>query len=259
MFVLVGTDSAGRALAAEIVSRLTARACDVIALPLTSSSDVLAGIAAAEALGPVRHLVLAAPWSAGEDWVTARESAVNAGYFACQRFLAARTRAGDSSRSTLTAVTGLGGDFGLGGHIGSVVGGAYAGLCKNLAREYSEVQIRVADFATAAPVADVAARVIAEVGTRAPDLLLAHADRLVDLIDPSRHEMLAFTMVALSPVAARYAETLWPARDLFWATLADLGQPAELAQGGAVRAGPVVNASAAHEKVGLQHPVLRSQ
>jgi hypothetical protein len=80
-----------------------------------------------------------------------------------------------------------------------------------------------------------AARVIAEVGTRAPDLLLAHADRLVDLIDPSRHEMLAFTMVALSPVAARYAETLWPARDLFWATLADLNQPAELAQGGAVR------------------------
>jgi malonyl CoA-acyl carrier protein transacylase/NADP-dependent 3-hydroxy acid dehydrogenase YdfG len=168
MFVLVGTDSAGRALAAEIVSRLTARACEVIALPLTSSSDVLAGIAAAEALGPVRHLVLAAPWSAGEDWVTARESAVNAGYFACQRFLAARTRAGDSSRSTLTAVTGLGGDFGLGGQIGSVVGGAYAGLCKNLAREYSEVQIRVADFATAALVADVAARVIAEVESAGP-------------------------------------------------------------------------------------------
>jgi NAD(P)-dependent dehydrogenase (short-subunit alcohol dehydrogenase family) len=168
MFVLVGTDSAGRALAAEIVSLLTARRCEVIALPLTSSSDVLAGIAAAEALGPVRHLVLAAPWSAGEDWVTARESAVNAGYFACQHFLAARTRARDSSRSTLTAVTGLGGDFGLGGQIGSVVGGAYAGLCKNLAREYPDVQIRVADFATAAPVADIAARVIAEVESAGP-------------------------------------------------------------------------------------------
>lgn len=80
-----------------------------------------------------------------------------------------------------------------------------------------------------------AARVIAEVGTRAPDLLLAHADRLVDLIDPARGEMLAFTMLALSPVAPRYAETLWPARDLFWAALSDLSQPAELAQGGAVR------------------------
>lgn len=80
-----------------------------------------------------------------------------------------------------------------------------------------------------------AARVIAEVGTRAPDLLLAHADRLVDLIDPTRGEMLAYTMLALSPVAPRYAETLWPARDLFWAALSDLSQPAELAQGGAVR------------------------
>lgn len=168
MFVLVGTDSAGRSLAAEIVSRLTARACEAIELPLTSSSDVVAGIAAAEALGPVRHLVVAAPWSAGEDWVTARESAVNAGYFACQRFLAARARAGDLSRSTLTAVTGLGGDFGVGGAIGSVVGGAYAGLCKNLAREYPEVQIRVADFATGAPVADVAARLIAEVESAGP-------------------------------------------------------------------------------------------
>ena len=168
MFVLVGTDSAGRALAAEIVSRLTARACEAIELPLTSSADVLAGIAAAEAQGPVRHLIVAAPWSAGEDWVTARESAVNAGYFACQRFLAARARAGDSSRSTLTAATGLGGDFGLGGAIGSVVGGAYAGLCKNVAREYPEVQIRVVDFASAAPVADVATRVIAEVESAGP-------------------------------------------------------------------------------------------
>ncbi len=168
MFVLVGTDSAGRALAAEIVSRLTARACEAIELPLTSTADVLAGIAAAEAQGPMRHLVVAAPWSAGEDWVTARESAVNAGYFACQRFLAARARAGDLSRATLTAVTGLGGDFGVGGAIGSVVGGAYAGLCKNLAREYPEVQIRVADFASAAPVADVAARVIAEVESAGP-------------------------------------------------------------------------------------------
>jgi hypothetical protein len=80
-----------------------------------------------------------------------------------------------------------------------------------------------------------AARVIAEVGTRAPDLLLAHADRLVDLIDATRAEMLPFTMLALSPVAPRYAETLWPARDLFWSALSDLTQPAELAQGGAVR------------------------
>lgn len=80
-----------------------------------------------------------------------------------------------------------------------------------------------------------AARVIAEVGNRAPDLLLAHADRLVDLIDAARTEMLPFTMLALSPVAPRYAEILWPSRDLFWSALSDLNTPAELAQGGAVR------------------------
>ncbi len=80
-----------------------------------------------------------------------------------------------------------------------------------------------------------ASRVICEVGTRAPDLLLAHADRLVEMIDVSRSEMLPYTMMALSPVASRYAEQLWPSRDLFWASLADLGSTAELAQGGAVR------------------------
>lgn len=80
-----------------------------------------------------------------------------------------------------------------------------------------------------------AARVIAEVGTRAPDLLLAHADRLVEMIDASQRDMLPFTMLALSPVANRHAEALWGSRDLFWQALADLTQPADLAQAGAVK------------------------
>ena len=80
-----------------------------------------------------------------------------------------------------------------------------------------------------------AARVIAEVGTRAPDLLLAHAERLVEMIDVSQRTMLPFTMLALSPVASRHAEQLWGSRDLFWQALADLTQPADLAQAGAVK------------------------
>lgn len=80
-----------------------------------------------------------------------------------------------------------------------------------------------------------AARVVAEVGSRAPDLLGDHADRLVEMIDSSQQEMLPYVMLALSPVASNYAEHLWPARDLFWASLADLSQPANLAQGGAVK------------------------
>jgi hypothetical protein len=80
-----------------------------------------------------------------------------------------------------------------------------------------------------------AARVVAEVGTRAPELVAAHAERLIELIDATRREMLPFTMLALSPVASKHAEALWPSRDLFWQALADLTQPAELAQAGAVR------------------------
>lgn len=80
-----------------------------------------------------------------------------------------------------------------------------------------------------------ASRVIAEVGTRAPDLLLAHADRLVEMIDAGNAMMRPYTMMALSPVASKYAEQLWPSRDLFWAALSDLNQSADLAAAGAVK------------------------
>lgn len=80
-----------------------------------------------------------------------------------------------------------------------------------------------------------AARVVCEVGTRAPDLLLNHTERLVEMIDISQREMLPYTMLALSPVASRHADQLWASRDLFWQFLANLAQPADLAQGGAVK------------------------
>jgi hypothetical protein len=110
----------------DLVAALAPRRCEVIVVPMTTPSEVMAAIDGVEAKGAVRHLLIAAPWSASADWVAARESAVHAGYFACQRWLAARQRAGDTGRSTLTAVTGLGGDFGIGGAIGSAVGVACA-------------------------------------------------------------------------------------------------------------------------------------
>lgn len=79
------------------------------------------------------------------------------------------------------------------------------------------------------------ARVLCEVGTRAPHLLLAHADRLLALCDESQKDVLPYTMYAFSPVAHRHAEALWEMRDLFWSALADLTQPADMAQAGAVR------------------------
>ena len=80
-----------------------------------------------------------------------------------------------------------------------------------------------------------ASRVIAEVGTRAPELLLAHADRLVEMIDAGNAMMRPYTMLALSPVASKYAHQLWPSRDLFWAALSDLNMSADLAAAGAVK------------------------
>jgi hypothetical protein len=80
-----------------------------------------------------------------------------------------------------------------------------------------------------------AARVLCEVGMRAPALLLKHADRLLSLCEESQKDMLPYTMYAFSPVAHRHAEALWDMRDLFWSALADLTQPADMAQAGAVR------------------------
>lgn len=79
------------------------------------------------------------------------------------------------------------------------------------------------------------ARVLCEVGIRAPHLLLAHAERLLALCDESQKDVLPYTMYAFSPVAHRHAEALWDMRDLFWSALADLTQPADMAQAGAVR------------------------
>jgi hypothetical protein len=79
------------------------------------------------------------------------------------------------------------------------------------------------------------ARVLCEVGTRSPDLLLRHAERLLSLCDESQKDVLPFTMFAFSPVAHRHAEALWDMRDLFWSALADLTQPADMAQAGAVK------------------------
>ena len=168
VIVLAGTDPAGQALAADLAALIVARQAEPIIIRSGAQADVLAAIDAAESLGPVRHLLIANPWSADGDWVAGRESAVNAGYFACQRWLAARSRRGDAARSTLTTVTGLGGDFGLGGDIVSAVGGAYAGLFKGLAREYADVQVRVVDFATSESAVLVAPRVIAEIMSPGP-------------------------------------------------------------------------------------------
>jgi hypothetical protein len=80
-----------------------------------------------------------------------------------------------------------------------------------------------------------AAKVLCEVGVRAPELLVRHVDRLLALCDETQKDVLPYTMYAISPVAHLHAETLWDMRDLFWSALADLTQPTDMAQAGSVR------------------------
>jgi hypothetical protein len=168
MLILAGADAAGQELARHLAGGFTAAGGSPLIVTAASAADAVAAIDAAESRGPVRHLVISSPWSAAEAWVSDREAAVAAGYFACQRWLAVRSRAGDAACATLTAVTGLGGDFGISGGIASAVGGGFAGLLKGLAREYPDVQVRVADVAATEPAAQVAAEVVGEVRSPGP-------------------------------------------------------------------------------------------
>jgi hypothetical protein len=80
-----------------------------------------------------------------------------------------------------------------------------------------------------------AARVLSEVGTRAPELIMAHVERLLELVDHDHAGVLPYTMTALAPVGTQVAESLWESRDMLWQPLADLNQPCTFAQQGAVR------------------------
>jgi len=113
-------------------------------------------LARAEAAGAVRHLVVVAPRG------QAASEALTAAFVACQKWIAARSRAGDVAVSTLTAVCDLGGGFGLAGAIGEPTSGGLAGLFKGLAREFAELKVRVIDAAAALPAAETAAAVVAE-------------------------------------------------------------------------------------------------
>jgi acyl carrier protein/NADP-dependent 3-hydroxy acid dehydrogenase YdfG len=113
-------------------------------------------LARAEAAGAVRHLVVVA--TRGQ----AASEAVTAAFSACQKWIAARSRAGDVGASSLTGVCDLGGGFGLAGTIGEPTSGGLAGLFKGLAREFAELRVRVIDTAATRPESESAAAVLAE-------------------------------------------------------------------------------------------------
>jgi acyl carrier protein len=149
-------------LAESIGAAIRAAGGTPIAVECGSAEEASAAVERAEESGAVRHLVVVAPRADGGDWLPARARSVVAPFFACQRWIVLRGKAGDLTAATLTGVTALGGDFGLDAPIGAAAGGAIAGLFKGVAREFPGLHVRVLDASATLPVADVAAAAVAE-------------------------------------------------------------------------------------------------
>ena len=154
---------AAGALADPLKRALEGAGAHAILSSAASQEEAVAAIEAAEAQGAVRHLIVATPWAGGSaGWAANRQGSIVAPYFACQRWIVLRNQAADLGRSTLTALTNLGGDFGLSGAIGAVESGALAGLFKGLAREFSPLHVRVVDSPVEIDRSQLARAVVAE-------------------------------------------------------------------------------------------------
>jgi len=149
-------------LAAAVATAIRASGGDVSVATGGSHQAAEAAVDHAEAAGPVQHLILAAELS--PDSVANRADAVvTAPFFACQRWIAARQWAGGLAGASLTALTRLGGDFGAGGRVVDAAGGGLAGLLKNIAHEFPELQVRIVDHGAEASEAVIAAAAVAEI------------------------------------------------------------------------------------------------
>jgi acyl transferase domain-containing protein/short-subunit dehydrogenase/acyl carrier protein len=94
---------------------------------------------------------------------------------------------------TITAVTGMGGDFGFGHPTRNAFGGAIAGLLKAVRREHPEVHIRVIDFPGDEPPALIAEAVCAELASPARQIEIGYSrrNRMVVRATPERARAIA--------------------------------------------------------------------
>ncbi len=155
--LILGAGELADALARTVV----VRGGTPIVVGVSSMAEAVAAVERAEQAGAVRHFVVVVPRQSG-DWLPTREQHIAAPFFAIQRWLTARGRAQDTAVATLTAVTDMGGDFGVTAAVGAVESGALAGLCKGLAREFPTLHVRVVDAAAGLAAGQVADAVVAE-------------------------------------------------------------------------------------------------
>ena len=88
------------------------------------------------------------------------QSLLESVFFVCQQWIIKRVEVGDIHDATLTAVTRLGGQFGVETPVEDVAGGGLAGLFKNIAREFPELQVRVVDHASESHPSEIAHRLL---------------------------------------------------------------------------------------------------
>jgi malonyl CoA-acyl carrier protein transacylase/acyl carrier protein/NADP-dependent 3-hydroxy acid dehydrogenase YdfG len=88
-----------------------------------------------------RHLIL----TEGREDAERPFASVLDTYWMCQDWIRRLSSSGQLAGSSLTAVTSLGGDFGLSGRISNVLGGGLAGLLKAIQKEYPQLRVKVID------------------------------------------------------------------------------------------------------------------
>ncbi len=165
----------GGVVAARLAAALEPLGARPVLLPDGDHRQLCEALDREEAAGPIHHLVVATPWSAGSgSWMQRRNETIVGPYFACQRWVMNRSKSGDLASSTMTAVTNLGGDFGLSGTVGGVESGALSGLFKGVAREFPDLQVRVADFSPSAAVDEIASAVVGAIRDDAGPLEIGH-------------------------------------------------------------------------------------
>ncbi len=151
--LVLGSGSIAEAVAAEF------RQCgaDTIVVSCEGEHEAKQLVEQQESLGIVTHLVVA---SAAEESSAGThrdlQMLLESVFFACQQWIIKRAETGDICDATLTAVTRLGGQFGIDTHVDNVAGGGLAGLFKNIAREFPELQVRVVDHARETRPSDIA-------------------------------------------------------------------------------------------------------
>ncbi|MEE2797135.1 MAG: SDR family NAD(P)-dependent oxidoreductase, partial [Planctomycetota bacterium] len=160
--LVLGSGSVAEAVAAEVQQH----GAEAVVVPCEGRRDAEQLIEQQESLGALTHVIVAvADGSPSAETCSHLQSLLESVFFICQQWIIKRVEVGDIHDATLTAVTRLGGQFGIETPVEDVAGGGLAGLFKNIAREFPELQVRVVDHASEAHPSEIAHSTITEICT----------------------------------------------------------------------------------------------